>query len=277
MELKEFFTNTFFTVLIGLSATIVVLTYFLTIQNKFWENLRRRRMETKISTLHDHYIICGFGRVGKQIADELGVEKVPFVVIDKEDVFALCKQKGWLYIQGDASKDEEILKRAKIVEAKGLLIAVGSDADCVFITVSARALNPNLFIVARASSQQAADKLRKVGANRIALPYQIGGYHMAVMALRPAVVDFIDTIFDSRHDELHVEQMSIDEKSKLSQTPLKQYLSRDKTKVVVLAIIRKSGASVVNPMGDTTLLAGDNLILMGTRKDLDAVGRNFSR
>lgn len=234
-------------------------------------------METKISHLKDHYIICGFGRVGRQIADELNEEEVPFMVIDKQDIFDDCQKKGWLYMLGDASKDEDVLKKARIDTAKGVLIAVGSDADCVFITVSARSLNPNLFIVARASTQEAADKLKKVGANRVALPYQIGGYHMATMALRPAVVDFIDTIFDSRHDELHVEQMLVNKGSKIISTPLKKYLSRDNTKVVILAVLRTGESSVLNPTGDTTLREGDNLILLGTRKDLDKAGNIFGK
>ncbi len=276
MEVREIFTSNFFIAIIAISSLLVVLTFFLTIQSTFWENYKRRRMEIKITSMKDHYIINGFGRVGRQIAQELAEEKTPFVVIDKEEVFDECKKNGWPYIHGDSSKDEEVLKKAGIANAKALLIAVGSDADSVFIAVSARSLNPDLFIVARASSQDTADKLKKLGVNRVALPYQIGGYHMAVMAMRPAVVDFIDTIFDSRHDELHVEELQIEEKSQLKGMPLRNVLPRDKKKVAVLAVKRAGVPSIVNPPPDTILQAGDDLILMGTKQDLDQIGEEFS-
>lgn len=275
MDLKEFFSNTFFTVAIAISALIVSISYFRLVQGKLIQTYKRKKIDKIIANLFDHFIICGFGRVGRQIVEEFASEGIPFVVVDRRDYFSECFERKWPFILGDAAVDEGVLKKAGIDRAKGLIISVGQDADSVFIAVAAKSLNPNLFIVARASTKQAADKLRKVGVDRVALPYQIGGYHMATMAIRPAVVDFLDVIVDSKHSELQVEEILAKEGSKLIGKPLASYLSRKKTGAVVLAIKKESGESLINPTAEVIIERGDSLILMGTKEQLNRIGQEI--
>lgn len=233
-------------------------------------------MDQKISGLKDHFILCGFGRVGQRVATELANEKVPFVIIERDkEKLTLADEKKWLYFLGDSATDESILLKAKIKEAKGIIIAVGDDANSVFITVSARAINPNLFIVARASTPEAEEKLKKLGVNRVAMPYQIGGYHMATMALRPSVVDFLDVMVDSKHNELQVEEMEITANSKIINEKLETYLSREKTGAAVLVIKKPNGNSVINPNAETIIEANDRLILMGSKDQLNTIGETI--
>jgi voltage-gated potassium channel len=233
----------------------------------------RRRMDRRINSLIDHYIITGMGRVGWHVAHELATEGAPFVVIDEDPrVIERAKEQGWLYLEGSAAKDS-VLEAAGVRRAKTLVIATGSDADNVFIALGARALAPEIFIVARANSIQAQDKLKKAGANRVAMPQRIGGYHMATMAMRPAVVDFLDVIVDNKHREIQVEEIMIQAHSPLVGKPISAYLSRKKTGTAVLAINRTGREPLINPDGDDLITAGDRLIVMGTHEQLETVAR----
>ncbi|MCX6807168.1 MAG: NAD-binding protein [Candidatus Berkelbacteria bacterium] len=227
-------------------------------------------MEKQISNLKDHFIICGFGRVGMQIAEELYHEKVPFVVVDRDpEKIKKSIDKGWLGIIGDAAVGEDSLKKAQISRAKGLIIAIGEDADAVFVAVTAKSLRSDLFIIARASSTEVASKLEKVGVERVALPYQIGGYHMANMALRPEVVDFLDVVVDSKHREMVVEELNIGAGSKLDGAQVDNHFNRSKTGVVILAIKNPDKSCIINPTPDIILKQKDKLILLGTKEDVD--------
>ena len=162
-------------------------------------------MQNKISKLKDHYIVCGFGRVGKQVCEDLEHSKVDFLIIDRDQrEIKLAQSKGYLYVEEDPTL-EISLEKANIKQAKALISCLGQDTDNLFVTLTARSLNPNIYIVTRANEEENVNKFEKAGANRVAIPYQIGGYHMATMALRPAVLDFLDVIVDSRHQELEVE------------------------------------------------------------------------
>lgn len=233
----------------------------------------RKRMDRRILGLSGHYIITGMGRVGWQVAHELEAEQASFVVTDQDPaVIDRVKEHGWLHVLGSASKDN-VLEAAGIRRAKTLVVATGSDADNVFITLGARSLAPDLFIVARANSIQALDKLKKAGANRVAMPARIGGYHMATMAMRPAVVDFLDVIVDNKHRELQVEEVMVRPGSRLVGKPISAYLSRKKTGTAVLAINRDGRDPLINPDGDDLIVAGDRLIVMGTHDQLRQVAR----
>ena len=276
MGLKEFFTNTFFTATVGISATIIVLVYLKMIHYRLSKGFKRRFMEKKIQSLKDHFIICGFGRVGSQIAEELSYEKVPFVVTDRDpERIKECEDKGWLCILGDAAVGEEVLKKAQIEKAKGLIIALGQDADTLFVAVTANSLKPDLFIVARASSTEAASKLEKVGVQRIALPYQIGGYHMANMALRPGVVDFLDIIVDSKREEMVVEEVEVNPGSPITGKPIDNHFNRKRTNVVILAIKKPDQSCIVTPTPNIILEERDNLILLGTKQEIEKIRREY--
>jgi voltage-gated potassium channel len=238
---------------------------------------KRRTMEDRVAHLKDHFIVCGFGRVGQQTCHQLSQERCIFVVIDSEDSrIARIEGAGYLYVRGDAS-DDAVLQRAGIVRARALLTAVQSDAGNVYITLSARALNPTLFIVARAATSEAEHKLTIAGANRVISPYILGGRSMAGHALRPAVMDFLDVLVHSDDLEMWLEEVTIDSNSALCGAQLGEARLRDTVGITVLAVRRASGQMLVNPHGDVVLQAGDTLIALGARADLDRAEQAIDR
>ena len=229
----------------------------------------RRRMKNRIAQLKGHFILCGFGRVGEQIANIFKEEDVPFVVIDnRPECIGRVEQAGYLYLQGDATSDE-VLKEAGIEHARGLVAALGTDVDNTYITLSARGLYPSLFITARASDAEAGTKLKRAGADRIVSPNSIGARRMAMLALRPAVVDFIDTITRRRGPELQLENVTISNSSSLDSQTVDEV--RRCSQATVLAINRKSGRLLANPSGEEKISAGDSLIIMGTSEQLTSL------
>ena len=226
-------------------------------------------MKTRIAQLKGHFILCGFGRVGEEIAHTFKAEGVPFVIIDnRPECIARIEQAGYLYLQGDATRDD-VLREASIEKARGLVAAVGTDADNTYITLSARGLCPNLFIEARASSQEAKTKLERAGADRIVLPQSIGGRRMAMLALRPAVIDFIDTVIYSRGREMQLENVDIGKNSRLVGLTIKA--ARSETSITVLAMQKKSGTLLPNPADEESIEDGDQLIVIGTKQQLAAL------
>src|SRR5215218_2707327 len=154
----------------------------------------RRKMRAELSKLNGHYILCGFGRVGRQVAREFALDGVPFVIVDNDPQrVEECLAEGYLAILGEASEDA-VLKEAGVRRARGLVAAVDSDADNVFVTLSARKMNPNLHIVARTSSEESAAKLEIAGADRTISPYAVGGRRLASLATQPLIVDFLDIV-----------------------------------------------------------------------------------
>ena len=239
------------------------------IEGHLGTTLGRRRMEKTIKKLKGHFILCGYGRVGQEIARIFTEEGMTFVVIDKsQESIASIEKNGGLYVFGDATSDE-VLKEAGIEQARGLVVALGSDADSVYITLSARGLRPDLFIEARASSSMAGAKLKKAGANRIIAPYSLGARRMAELALRPAVVDFIDTVIRSRGRDLQMENITVSHDSALAGLTVEE--TRHRTKAAILTISRKGGKLLVNPSIEETIEAGDRLITLGTKKQLAAL------
>ena len=166
----------------------------------------RKRMKKEIDALNNHYIICGFGRVGEQVAGVLNSERKPLVIVDNNpDALQQCNSLGYLFVEGDASNDE-VLKEAGIFKAKGLVSAIDSDADNVYVTLSAKGIRDDIFVVARANLEGAEHKLRKAGANRVISPYSIGGRRLASLLLRPAVVEFMDVVMHNAEIELFMER-----------------------------------------------------------------------
>jgi voltage-gated potassium channel len=238
------------------------------IENQFdWG--RRRAMEQQIAQLKDHFIVCGFGRVGQQTCRQLAQEKCAFLVVDNDDDrLRRIREAGYLYVRGDAS-DDNVLKHAGVERARALLTAVQSDAGNVYITLSARALNPKLFIVARAATAEAEHKLTIAGANRVISPYILGGRSMAGHALRPAVMDFLDVLVHSDEMELWLEDITIRPGSPLDGAQIGAADLRETAGVTILAVRRTDGKMLVNPAADVTLCAGDTLIALGKHADLE--------
>ena len=230
-------------------------------------------MKNRIAKLKGHFILCGYGRVGEEIARKFKEEGIPFIIIDNQpERVALAEQSGYLYLQGDATSDE-VLREAGIEQARGLVAAAGDDADNTYITLSARGLSPDLFIEARASYEQAETKLKRAGANRIVSPHSIGARRMAMLALRPAVVDFIDTITHGRGRELQLEDVGIGGNSSLVGLTMKA--ARSKTGIAILATRRRSGKLLTNPHDEEIIEDGDRLIVIGTKERLAALEEAF--
>jgi len=257
----------------GVSGGLFVLTAFIqyVIEGRLGTTLGRRQMKAKIAKLKEHFILCGYGRVGEEIARTFSEEGVPFVIIDsRPDNTAMAEEQGYLYLLGDATSDK-LLEEAGIERARGLVAAVGSDVDNTYITLSARGLCPDLFIEARASSKQTETKLKRAGANRVVSPNSIGARRMAMLALRPAVVDFIDTVTYRRGRELQMENIAVGGNSPL--VGLTVEAIRHRTKATILAISKKSGKLLANPPSEEIIEAGERLIIMGTKEQLTALER----
>jgi voltage-gated potassium channel len=231
--------------------------------------LGRRKMKKTIHDLKDHYILCGFGRVGTQVALELQREHVPFVVIDNNpDPIQECSLRGHLYIEGDASNDE-VLQEAGIMRAKGLVTATDADADNVYITLSAKGLKSDLFVVARANLEKSEYKLMKAGADRVLSPYSIGGKRLASLLLRPTVVEFLDVVMHGTEIELLMEEVIVREKSPFVGGTMGEVRKRCVAGANILALKKKGGEKMIaNPAPETRIDAGDRFVALGTREQL---------
>ena len=232
------------------------------------DNVRRLRIKTRVSKLKDHYIVCGLGRVGSQVAGEMHHEGVNFVGVDRDQAKVdEALAKGYMALPLD-STSEEALKEVGVDKAAGLVACLGEDSLNLFVVLAARSLNPDLYIVARANRPENELKLKHAGANRVAMPYQIGGYHMASMALRPNVVDYMDIMSKTGVTELEVEEMVVGQESHLAGRRLGKALAEGEIGATVIAINGADGTSRVRPTGKEIIYPGDRLIILGSKPDL---------
>jgi len=231
--------------------------------------LGRRKLGLKIKSIKDHYILCGYGRIGRIVSQELKPKGLPMLVIDNNpDMKEVFENSNIPYIIDDAT-NEEVLAEAGIRKAKGLVSLVTSDADNLFITMTARGLNPDLFILVRADEESTQKKLLRAGADRVVLPYLIGGQKMAQTILRPAVTDFLEFTTHSKNMDLILEEMPVGEGSKLKGLTLIDSEIRKKMDVIIVAIEKGDGEMVFNPSSQTRIEMGDTLIALGKTSDLD--------
>jgi len=229
---------------------------------------RRKRMERKTKELRNHFIICGYGRVGHQVGEVFQAHKIPFVVIDsKPETSDELEGTGIPYAVGDASSDD-ILETVGVRRAKGLVAANDSDVANVFVCLTARVLNPKLYIVARSSHLESEKKLKKAGANRVISPYFISGQRMATMVLRPVTVDFIDTVLRGEKAEQNIEEILVAKKSKIVGKTIGGSEVKAKTGVSILAIKRFGGDLDLHPSAKTKIESGDTLVVLGTTSEL---------
>ncbi|MFH1387562.1 MAG: NAD-binding protein [bacterium] len=232
---------------------------------------RRRKMEKAIATMKNHYIICGFGRVGHQVAVELASAKIPYVILDsKAETANELAGKNVPYIIGDITTDK-LLNSANIKKAKGLIAAADSDTENVFVTLSARVLNPGLTIIARASSINAEEKLKKAGANKVISPYFIAGKRMAQVLTKPAAIDYLDTVLYSEHIELEMRECSVKGNSKSNGKTLSESQVRQKTGAHVVAIRKADGSFNYQPAAESKIENGDVLVAVGSPKQLNSL------
>jgi voltage-gated potassium channel len=231
--------------------------------------LGRRKLERQIKNLTEHYIVCGFGRIGSTVSREFAAEQLPFIVIEKDhETASRIDKEEILYIEGDATQ-EEILVRAGIEKAKGIVAAAPTDVENVYITLTARELNPDLFILARADDENSEKKLHRAGANKVISPYSIGGLRMAQAILRPNVMDFIELATQRQHLELQLEEIKVGPHSHLLNTTLKDSEIRQKLGLIIVAIKTAKGKMIFNPPPEAKIEKSDVLIALGETKDLN--------
>ncbi len=230
--------------------------------------LGRRRAMTKIRRLKDHYIICGFGRIGSLVAQEFERRPLPFVVIERDEARVVQIPEHYPVVVGDAS-EEAVLLKAGIERAKGLVAVLQSDADNLFVTLTARDLNPDLFILARYEEEKTETKLLRAGANKVVSPYIIGGSRMAMAVVRPNVIDFIELATTSESLGLQLEEVLIGEGSSLAGITLAESPIRSELDIIVVAIKRSSGHMEFNPSALSRPEPGDRLIVIGEREHLN--------
>ncbi len=245
------------TVLYALTALVQAI-----VQSELLDAMEGRRKQRSMNKLEDHFIVCGAGRVGVRIIRELEKQKMSFVIIEKDEgKAAKWIESGNLVIVGDASLEQN-LKKAGIERAKGLASCLADDADNVYVVLTARDLNKNLHIVARAVEEQAEPKLIRAGASRVVAPTIIGSQTMARALLKPAVADFMDSIVAENLD-LAFEEILVREKSIYVNKKLKDTNIRSEMDLVIVAIRRRAGEMIFHPSGDTEILEGDLLIVIG--------------
>jgi voltage-gated potassium channel len=228
----------------------------------------RRKLERNISAMQGHFIICGYGRIGSIICMELKADSIPFIIIEEDPAKNEALEKhGYLYINMDATSEEALLK-AGIMSAKGIVTAVRSDAHNVFITLTAKGLRPDIFVLSRASDVKNEAKLIKAGASRVVSPYLLGGRRMAEVLKRPTVVDFIDIAMANRKLGLAMEEARVGARSTLVGKNLIDSHLRQNYGVIIVAIKKSSGEMIYNPLPSEKLDAGDVIVVIGKKEDL---------
>ena len=234
----------------------------------YWQTRRRFQM---LSKLIDHVIICGFGRVGTHVADELDAEHVPFIIVDtNEDRVAHAQKRGYLAITGNAA-NETLLQKVKIEHARAMVAAVDSDAENVFITLTAHSLNPDLYIVARANYEESEPKLISAGANRTMMPYLISGKRIVTTLIRPSVADFLDEVVHAGGLEFFLEEVRVEPGSTLAGKTISEAQVRNQLGVTILACRTQEGSFDTRIGPETILQPGGLLIVLGTREDLHEI------
>jgi len=259
----------------GVGAALYTFTLLATVvvEGGLPKRLQRRREARMLENITDHFIICGYGRIGATVAQQFRRQHIPYVVVerDPERVHAAIDD-GALGVEADASR-EDVLKRVGIARARGLIAVVGTDAENVYTVLTARVLRPDLFIVSRAESDDANQKLKRAGADRVISPYQIGGMQIAQTAVRPAVVDFVELATNADNLELAMEEIPITPASELANRSIVDANLRQQYGVIVVGIQRQDRRMEFNPAQDTRMQAGDKLVVLGrpdSRKRLEA-------
>lgn len=236
-----------------------------TLEGQLRKILGRKKLESRIGKLRDHYIICGYGRIGHLICREFQSRPTPFVIVEQNpNHIERLEREGYMYVEGDAT-DDETLQAAGIEHAKGLITAVTSDTDNVYITLTARGLNPKLFILARAGEEGAEKKLMRAGASKVISPYTIGASRMAQAILRPSVVDFIELATASEHLALQIEEIRIAANSVLAGKNLINSGIRQSMGIIIVGIKESDGKMTFNPPPEKNIEPNSVLIILGER------------
>ena len=256
---------TFFLVIMGIGTVTYALSALasMVVEGKLRTVLGRRKVTAKIANLKDHYIICGYGRMGQHVSHRLAMKGRTVVVIENdENATARAEADGYLYVLGNAH-EEGILESAGVVHAKGLVTVLPSDGDNVFVTLTARELNPSMVVVSRAESLESIPKLKRAGATSVISPHAIGARRMAASLLNPAFIDFVEAAAED--EDLEVGEIRVPEGSSIVGQVLSETGIRSKGEALIISVIRAKEKRVFNPPADFVLQAGDCLLYVGTK------------
>lgn len=263
-----------FVIFTGVGTVFYILTAMtqIVVEGQLRELMGRRQLQRQIRHLKNHYIICGYGRIGALVADMLREQNVDTVVLEtSEEITRRLEERGQHYILGSATEDESLLA-AGIERAAGLVATVSSDADNVFIVLSAKQIRPNLFVIARATELGTERKLKRAGADKVVSPYFIGARRIAQTVIRPSVADFVDLTFHGGEMGLQMEELRIGDGAELAGLALKDTGIRQQFDMIILAVKKADGTMLFNPAANTVIEIGDTLITLGTHESMKKLG-----
>ena len=266
---------TIFLVLIGVGFTFYVMAAVVQfmVEGRVRIIMGRRRLDKQIDRLKNHYIVCGYGRIGRVLCRNLQRTPYDLVVVEKNpDLIPVMDEDGVLYLVGDAADEANLLK-AGIRRARGLVAALATDTDNVFLVLSARQLAPELNIIARASQEGAKNKLYAAGANSVESPYEMGAASMAHRIIRPTVTNFLDLAFAHARKDIQMEEIPVSEKSRLTNIPLKDSGIRQDFNLIIIAIKKPDGTMLFNPSLEAALMPDDTVIAVGEEENLQKLGK----
>jgi len=268
-QLGQIFT--IFIIIGGVGTALFAFTKFVeaVFEGGIQKFMRRKRMESKLKKIKDHYIICGWGRMGKIVCERLEDENISFTIIesDEERVSQIKETFNYLVIQGDAN-NEEILLQAGIKRAKGLAALLPSDAENLYLVLTVRLLNPSVFVLSKAQNDEGEKKILQIGANKVVTPYKLGGLKILHGLIRPTLVDFMDLIIRRKEISLSVEEFIVKKNANMASKTLRECDVRKKANVIVVAI-KKPGADIVfNPSPDMKIETGDTLLVLGNNNEI---------
>ena len=269
---------TSFVIVLGIGTAIYTFTRLgqVVLEGELQGVLGRKRMKKEIAELKDHYIVCGFGRIGKPVADGLQAEGYPLCVLESDyELEGDIQDSGHLYLIGDAT-DESVLQSAGLERARAVLALLASDADNLFLTITAKELSPSVMVIARASEDRVESRLKRGGADKVISPYQSACGRVLHAAIRPAAVEFMELVTHLEYMHLSLEEIKVCENSLLSDRSLAEAQVRAHYGVIVVAIEQRDGEMEFNPPASHTIHAGDTLVVIGKGADLKKLENDCS-
>jgi len=256
---------TIFLIVIGVGTMLYAVSMFaeMMVENRLKIILGRNSMESRIERMKDHYIICGFGRMGSLICREMAKEKIPFVIVEKNpEVIQRIENEKYVYFKGNATDDTSLIQSG-IRRAKGVVCVLSSDAENLYVILTAKELNPHVYILSRCEEEMSERRLLRAGANRVISPYAMGGMRMAMAILKPAMMDFIEITTGRQSLDLRMEELAVTDGSAIVGKSLESSEIRKTYKLIIVAIKKDSGKMIFNPEAGYIIEKGDRLIALG--------------
>ena len=261
---------------VGFSVYVAGAVVQFMVEGQIRQIMGRRRLDQKLRRLKNHYIICGYGRIGRVLVRNLRRNIPNLVVIDNNpNLISVMEEDGVLYISGDATEESTLIK-AGIEKAQGLVSALATDTNNVFLVLTARQLNPDLDIIARAGRDRSKDKLEAAGATTVESPYEVGALRMAQRILRPKVTSFLDFALSAKRQDILMEELPVSPESSLANLTLKDSGIRQRYNLIVIAIEKATGEMLFNPSFEAVIAAGDTLIAVGEEPNLHSLGGDLN-